>query len=170
MHIRHICVSHCADASVTVILVKTGWATSFGVVQLSVADLDFLHESFFFLPQFVKGQITSWPSWGTWKTISPACRECTTTAKWYWVTWRLPTWSITVISPSLRLVVSANMAYFGKGILLHFWVQRIIYLSIKCCSDPRTVIVRDTANHSHNMSVGCRLCSAQLHKIIYFEK
>lgn len=44
-----------------VILVKTGWATGFGVVQLqlSVIVLNFIHEGFFFLPQFVKGQITS---------------------------------------------------------------------------------------------------------------
>lgn len=42
-----------------VILVKTGWATHFGVVQLPIVVLDFLHEAFFFLPQFVKGQITS---------------------------------------------------------------------------------------------------------------
>jgi len=61
MHSRHICVFYCADASVMVILVKTGWATGFGVVQLqlSVIVLNFIHEGFFFLPQFVKGQITS---------------------------------------------------------------------------------------------------------------
>lgn len=109
----------------------------FNISLYPVLILAFLHGAFFFVPQYVKGQITSWPSWGMWKTISPAFRGCTTTVRWSWVTWRLPTWSTIVISLSWRLVVLANAIFPAKGILLHF-LSAMDQLTIKCCGDPKT--------------------------------